>query len=185
MEKTDIMVDIETLGTRADASIIEIAAVKFCGEDIISKFFTTVNHKLSDNCGLAGSVDLEACRFWENTISYVPDNLGDYTIMEALLSLEKWLGEELRTSAKTSTERLWAKPASFDFPILESALHRCGMKPLWSYKDLHCMRTAVNLCKSVGYDPGKGVRDPVHHALCDAQDQIIVLNRALTYLGVQ
>ena len=53
----NVMVDLETMSSRADASICSIGAVKFEGKEILDTFYCTVDLKSCKDAGLRVSMD--------------------------------------------------------------------------------------------------------------------------------
>lgn len=161
---TQIMLDLETLGTCAPAPIVEIALLPF---------------KLCYN-GLENAVNLYLPRFYEEGVFY--PSVKKQVMGGAPLDIETvswWLGQseearlhlqrtlnnrekegisltcvigEMRNwlthhgvrSNEEHSCKVWAKPSAFDFPLLESfcSLAR-DTAPLWHHRAKSCLRTYV------------------------------------------
>ena len=120
MSYPDVMVDIETTGTRPEmTAIIQIAAVKF------SLAEGTVGHKFFDQ-----SLMIPPSRFWDEGtrewwLSDKADILqGIYSRMRdpktVLEEFVAWVNDERDFSQPL---RFWSKPTSFDFAFISSYLH--------------------------------------------------------------
>lgn len=124
MDFPDIMVDLETTGTRPETTnIIQIAAVKFNLRtgDVDPNFF--------DRC----MIPLPT-RFWQEDTrewwSKMPDILdGIYRRMEPA----KDVMQDFSNWAYNSTH-LWAKPVSFEFPFIQSYFHELEIYNPFSFR---------------------------------------------------
>ena len=161
----DIMLDLETLGTTADACIMSIGAVRF---DVASD-------KLDDQ-GFYASVSIESNleanrRIQEGTlIWWLKQGVGAQGVFheekqplwDALIGLSDWIGDGQKIN-------VWSNGADFDLPMLTHAYIPLGMEVPWLFYNSRCFRTYKNL-------PGaKDVRIPFggtkHNALFDAVHQ--------------
>lgn len=161
--KTDsIMIDMETLATRADAVILSIGAVKFQREtdyidDAAFYAICTVGSQL--NRHMSGST----LEWWMSqdakakAIFSSPDKLP---LSQALAQLSEWSDDEFRT--------LWANGADFDIPLILHALDTHNLKPLVRYYNHRCYRTMKNEYTMVPQPTFEGT---AHNALMDAIHQ--------------
>ena len=167
MANTDIMIDLETLATTPDATILTIGAVKFdpFGEDVIepkcSKFYVKVD---VDSCDRIGLVTNDATiEWWANQSkeaqeeAFSPDNRID--IEDAFQQLYKFCW---------GAKRVWSHGAGFDIIICEHIFRKIGKAIPWSFWQVRDTRTLFDL----GINPN---RPPVlkHHALEDAWNQAV------------
>ena len=157
-----VMVDLETLGTAADACIISIGAVRF-----------NIDTKEIDDDGFYASISI--------------DSNGDRRIQES--TLVWWLGQgvnaqkvfhepkrdldlvlqELAAWIDDPEVIMWSNGADFDLPMLTHAYISFGMEVPWHFWNSRCVRTYKNL-------PGaKNIKVPYdgtkHNALFDAIHQ--------------
>ena len=159
-----LMIDLETLGTTADAVILSIGAVKFDLE----------SDKVDDE-GFYGSVSVESNldanrKISEDTLLWwlkqpaaaqAVFHEDKLSLEQTLIDLSDWLGDSERI--------VWSKGANFDIPVLEHAFKQFHMQPPWEFWNTRCVRTYMAL-------PGaKGIRAPTegvkHNALSDAYEQ--------------
>lgn len=159
-----IMLDLETLGTVADACIMSIGAVRF---DIDSE-------EIDDN-GFYASVSIESNlshkrRIQEDTLIWWmkqgENAQGVFheekqTLDVALFDLADWIG--------TGDCHVWANGADFDLPMLAHAFVQCGQEVPWEFWNSNCFRTYKKLpgAKLIKL-PFTGVK---HNALFDAVHQ--------------
>lgn len=167
MALTDVMIDLETLATSPDASILTIGAVKFdpFGNDIAEpaceKFYVRVDLDSCDRIGLVTHDDTIA--WWGNQSkeaqeeAFSTDNRID--IVDAMNQLYKFCW---------GAKRVWSHGAGFDIIICEHIYRKIQKSIPWSFWQVRDTRTLYDL----GIDPK---RPPVlkHHALEDAWNQAV------------
>lgn len=172
---SDVMVDLETLGTRAGCQILSIGAVAFTGtqvRDTDCTFYTVINAPTRlQRLGLwlRGKLpftDPETLQWWRDKTPearmVLEQHYGrmGHDLPEALRLFNAWL-------AQFPGVRVWGNGADFDNPILISAYHSAGVPQGWGNWSGRCYRTLKSLVKGP-----KLVRRGVHHnALDDAISQ--------------
>jgi hypothetical protein len=164
----EILLDIEVLGLRPGAAIIEIGAVAFSTAtgEVTSSF-----HQLVRPDKLAAA-DLQTLQWHaeQGTWPRVSRDLG-VPIYLALSDFSAWIGE-------VGSETFWSWGASFDFPHLDAAYATAGIPIPWRYSRCQCARTVWN----VAY-PGTKAGEKPHHALEDAKISAGDLTHALAKLA--
>ena len=174
-----VMIDLETLSKRSDAAIVQVAALAFDPETgTTSRTFNGVIR----NSGGAFDVDTVAWWMQQAHASVLgaklqdPDQTGDEReVLVELCQFFRLCGD---------VEAVWAHGATFDFPILESALARCGLSKPWHYRTPRDTRTLF------AYAPGgmpKVETNPTreHDALYDCEVQVAQVCGALKALRDQ
>lgn len=159
-----VMIDLETLSTRANATILSIGATKFTlGEGIIDKFYCNVDAKSCKEVGLHVSKD--TVEWWMQQSKAARDALLDnqITIQEALTNFTAWIGKDKVMP--------WGNGASFDITIMESAYVATGLIAPWRYNSIMCYRTVMNLMGLSNAKIRAAENDTHHHALDDAISQ--------------
>ena len=168
-----IMVDLETLSTRAHATILSIGAVKFNIQDgILDTFYTNIDAKSCKDFGL--HVSKSTVEFWAKqkpealkALMVDPKPL-DFALDEFI----KWIGSD--------EIMIWGNGASFDVTILEEAMSAVGIKKYpWMHWNIMCFRTVMNLIGIRNSDIRKSENDLHHHALDDAISQTNTLLKVL------
>ena len=157
------MVDLETMGNGTDAAICSIGAIKFdpdADSSTDAEFYSHVNLQSSQDNG--GRIDAETVLWWLNQSAQATeaitrqDDIVD--IRDALWGFrEFYLG----------SDGIWAAPATFDIPILESAYRRCNSPVPWNFRQVNCWSTVRKLLKIP-----KTPNINAHHALADARAQV-------------
>ena len=164
---SDIMIDLETLNTTPDASILTIGAVKFdpFGQELkepkMDSFYVKVDLDSCNRIGLTTNDDTIA--WWANQsqaaqdAAFDPD--GRIDIEDAFARLYKFCW---------GAKRVWANGACFDIIICEHVFRKINRACPWKFWEVRDVRTAFDL----GIDPK---RPPVtaHHALEDAWNQAV------------
>jgi exodeoxyribonuclease VIII len=163
-----IMIDLETMGTRADAPIVSIGAVAFDAKGIDREFYCTVSLHSAVRSGAV--IDPSTAMWW----------LGQDTDARAALTLNQnealGLEEGLRyfmqfvCSYGDNLKGVWGNGATFDNVIMHESGKRCGV-PMWEFWKDKCYRTVKGLYPEVKMD-----RAGTHHnALDDAKSQALHL----------
>lgn len=163
--KTNVMVDLETLGTRPGCKIMSIGAVVFspAGVDIDKSFYIDIHRDQP----LAEQHDTIA--WWEGVRKdnpkaydriFGPDTVRT-PMAEALTHFAGWI------NAIGGEVLVWGNGADFDNPILSAAYTACGMSQPWGPWNGRCYRTLKGLRSDIRLSR-KGTH---HNALDDAVSQ--------------
>jgi len=157
--KTQVMLDLETLGNKPGAVIVAIGAVKFNGDEILSSFYERVD---AESCVKAGlTLDTSTVMWWlkqsdEARAEIVKPGMP---LTEALTMFTAWIGDP--------NLEVWGNGAAFDNVILAGAYDALGMERPWYFWNDRCYRTMKSLHPEIPME-----RDGVHHnALDDAISQ--------------
>lgn len=187
-----IMADIETMGTGANARIIQIGAVGFDFNE-----GTLEPHELlqmEDRCfnvrvaNYPGSTeDAGAKTFWADPAQAEAlaaiERMDEVPLADALAKFSKFVKEWLGTRGA-----LWAKPPQFDLRIISEAYTLAGMERPWHYRHERDLRTMLYLAKQV---PLTGFKAPdisgakllAHYGLHDAIEQAVIAQAAFRSLS--
>ncbi len=178
---TQVMADLETLATTADAAVIQIAAVAFDSETgaTISEFNVHVRHP-------AGCID-PGTVFWWMQQAAAPVvakacEASPYTTAGALAALTEWFA-----TLGPGVAGVWSFPSSFDLPILSLAYANAKAERPWNHRLERCQRTVLAGAGFRGKDrPDVPLPDGymVHDALSDCRMQIAWLIAASRKTGV-
>ena len=159
-----VMVDLETLGTVADAVICSIGAVKF---DLNSDAFDDVGFYAS--ASIDSNLDTRR-RIQEDTLLWWLKQPLDAqtvfhekktTLRSCLEDFSDWLGDD--------NFFMWSNGADFDLPMVAHAYTQHNMEIPWKFWNSRCFRTYKNLPQASGvtFTPA-GIK---HNALADAINQ--------------
>lgn len=163
-----IMIDLETLGTTADAVILSIGAVKFdlaTGKIDDNGFYRSVS--VDSNLETKRRISEDTLIWWleqtpaaQKVFHEAKEHLSD-----ALVELSDWVG--------TDNYEMWSNGADFDLPMLAHAYTQHSIEIPWKFWNSRCFRTYKNLPGAKGI---KGAEPGVkHNALFDAYNQAVTL----------
>lgn len=162
MFKERTMVDIETLSTQPNATIISIGAVKFTQKGLGDEFYKIIRYDDSRH------ID-PATQAWWNTQSEEAKLVltgGTQPLREVVEEFKQFLGDD--------TE-IWGNGSDFDNVILADAFKQLGFK--WNHRANRCYRTLKSLHPGIELK-----RTGVHHnALDDAKSQALHAIEILNY----
>lgn len=171
----NIVIDIETFGTRARAAIIQIGAVALGEPD--EYFERKISWRQQGR-----SVDAETMRWWfDQRAKGTPIPEGVVTLPEALRELAQWM-EKFVGEGETELV-VWGNGPTFDITILTDAFRQqLDEEPPWQYKNERCMRTIIDAARKAGWRYTR--RAPEHDALQDAIDEAGLISGALAWLSM-
>lgn len=169
---SDLMLDIETLGTASNSVITQIGACYFDRiTGVISDEFL-VNIQVQDSINNGFVIDGGSLRFWfELTGSnpaknYIPSwFMNPQTVSKALALFRDFCHKN-----KTTKLIAWAH-ATFDFPLLQDAYNRMNQGFPIPYRRLRDIRTLVDL-SGIEYKKDKDGDPKTHDALDDCRYQV-------------
>jgi hypothetical protein len=168
-----LMIDLETLGTRPGAVVVEIGLVWFsAGDPCEHERVVRVDVQDALNHGLR--VDAATLAWWmgqddeARRALFNPDPLDTADHMNMPVSLRMAAHQVCDAISGMAPVGVWANGASFDLPILAEMLHRAHVPVPWDYRRERCFRTVNGLFPTVPKLPHGGVR---HSAVDDAKYQ--------------
>lgn len=147
----DIMVDLETMGTRKTSVITTLAAVQFnlqTGE-IGKTFSVNIDMDSAHEAGL--TMDVSTIKWWMRQDGDIRAKMfvDASPISQALIAFSEWImdirEEQLKEPEELRGLKFWGNSASFDLGILENAYYACKLVVPWGYREEFCYRTAINL----------------------------------------
>lgn len=169
-----VMIDLETMGTRPNAPIIAIGAVKFTAMGLVDKeFYVSIDLESAVNDGHA-VVDPKTVLWWMEQGGEARSALRENKkkVLTALYEFHDWLKPDEPVG-------VWGNGASFDNVILSETYRRMNLTPPWPFWADRCYRTVKNLYPACTLE-----RTGVHHnALDDAKSQANHLLKIDTEFG--
>lgn len=129
----NIMLDLETMSTSANAAIVSIGAVKFNHSEITDKFYTTIDLQSCIKKGF--EIDGNTIKWWMKQSDDARKEIYNkgVEIKDALRDFRKWIGKE--------NIQIWGNGADFDNTILTNAFCKYGLILPWPYHSNRCFRT--------------------------------------------
>jgi DNA polymerase III epsilon subunit-like protein len=186
---SNIMLDLETMGTRPGSAILIIAAVVFEMEDTKwpstetdeglrkrEHFYARIDLQSCVNEGLV--IDDDTAKWWNSQEDHVRNealpvnHTGDArdSIRNALVNFSKWY----KSLGRNVT--VWGNGSSFDCGIMSEAYKVLGMTVPWKYFLERDLRTVLDLG---GVKPWDQPQINLHHALWDCWRQILGYQKAI------
>ena len=183
----DIMVDLETLDTEADAIIVSIGACFFnplTGE--IGKVFDRVIEV--DDCSSKGMrMSGSTLGFWlknpEAAGMVFGDDIQKVSLKTALQDFYSFIKYE--SEDQVGRVRLWANDPSFDKSMITYSSRACGIEYPLAFWNTRCVRTILGLYPNTLFKQWKidNPRQGYHQASFDAIYQAQYISHILRELG--
>ena len=160
------MLDLETMGTSANAPIIAIGAVSFDRDGVYDEFYQQIS--LADNMLHGRKPDASTIIWWlqqsDDARAAFAQNNHSHQLDITLMAFTDWfnLGRLVE---------VWGNGASFDNAILADAYRSVGLEQPWKFWNDRCYRTVKEMHRHVKLE-----RVGTHHnALDDARSQALHL----------
>ncbi|MBY0237899.1 MAG: 3'-5' exoribonuclease [Burkholderiaceae bacterium] len=174
----DVMIDLETMGTRPDAPIIAIGAVAFDIDKGVlgERFYTTVD--LASSVSQGARIDPGTVMWWLKQGDEARAALQDGSqapVNIALQNLTLWL----RTNcAPTNKLRPWGNGANFDPVILEEHYRKADLDVPWKFWNIRCCRTLAALRPDIKRQNNGTMHNALDDAIAQAE-QIIAIFQSM------
>lgn len=175
----EMMLDIETFGTRPGSVIVSIGAVVFdSGADGLGpEFYANVEAR---SCGMRGMTTDEATlKFWA-----LPENkraLSRLSTKPKPIDLAMALKRLSHFYEDNDCSRIWGHGCAFDVVLVEEAMRKCDVEFPWRFRDLRDTRTLFDLVETF---PDRDLgRYPKHEALADAKYQAVCVQHVRATLA--
>lgn len=141
----DVMIDLETLGTTADAVIVSIGAVRFDINAAPGTPFASADDCFYIVCSVGSQADRHISRatqewWWQQ--SPQARDVFDQPSTDITLAL---VGLGAFISATPGKPNVWSNGADFDLPMLAHAYRQYGVALPWKPYAGRCYRTYKNL----------------------------------------
>lgn len=171
---SDVMIDIETLGTKPGAAILSIGAVMFGMDGLGDTFYAPIDLESCTSAGL--TINPATVRWWLQQsdaarAAAIPPKAAP--LRQVLMAFQAWFVSQ-------DAKYPWCHGATFDVPILDAAYHACRLASPWKFSAVRDTRTLYDLA-GVKVDRHAGT---YHHALDDAINQAEAAARALRIVHV-
>ena len=172
----DVMLDLETLSTRPDATILTFGACKFNPykqEEITQGIYFRIN--VDEQIALGRHVDDNTIEWWGKQAEDVYAEAFD---PNDRISLEKFTQELNRFIV--GVDNIWAQGPVFDIVILENLYRQMGLPCPWQFWQIRDSRT---LLSSLG-DPREKNKAGLHNALEDCVSQAEAVQFVFNKAGI-
>lgn len=161
----EVMLDLETLGTKPGCVILSIGAVFFDSEKIGEKFYEIID--IQNSCDLGFNIEAQTVLWWIEQKKEALELLSKKgkKVIDVLKKFNYWI-----SSNASDQILLWGNGSDFDNVILDFAYNKISYKSLnkpWGKFSNRCYRTIKNEFPEIEIK-----RVGVHHnALDDAINQ--------------
>lgn len=158
------MLDVESMGTNADAALVGIGAVFFDeATGTGAEFYRTIN--LATAVLRGGTIDAATVMWWlgQDEAARNAIRFNSYHVDEALTDFVGFV----KSNVHVPDLLIWGCSPTFDCEKVNSALVRSRIEVPWRYYNERCYRTVRERNKRVELDERTGL----HNALDDAKFQ--------------
>ena len=170
------MLDLETLSTKPDATVLTFGACKFNPykqEDIDKGIYFRIN--VDEQITLGRDVDDSTVEWWGKQAEDVREEaLGDGD----RITLEQFTKELNRFIV--GAKNIWAQGPVFDIVILENLYRQLGLPCPWQFWQIRDSRTLL----STHGDPREKNKVGLHNALEDAVSQAQAVQHVFNACGI-
>ena len=173
---THASIDLETIDTRPQATVLSLGAVKFNPFDDSephSEMYFKISVDDQDSLGRTASDD--TIEWWSKQDPKIMeeafDQEGAITVEEALSKINKFV---------VGVDVLWGQGYGFDYTIIEDMYRSLGKPIPYNFWQVRDSRTLFSVCKE---DPRKKIQNDLHNALADAYYQSKAIQMAYKELG--
>jgi hypothetical protein len=174
----DVMIDLETLDTRATSVILSIGAVKFGTVGNYGTFYR--NCLFDDQIRVHNrSVSESTVRWWFDQTPEARAHLAvnPLPLAMVLAELRQWFEQD-----PGPVEHVWARGQDFDIAILNHAYDQYGQVKPWTYRQPRDSRTVVDDYLPLDQRPPEA--GTLHNALDDALYEAECVRRVKLLLRV-
>ena len=167
----DLMIDIETMGTKPYSAIVSIGACFFDIEtgDIGPKFYEVVS---IDSCQKLGmNLDAATMQWWMKQDEAAKKIFFGFKrpVIDVMKDFQKFCSEYVSKKVL----RPWGNGSSFDITLMESAFELTGVECPWNFWNVRDVRTIVALGSGISDAKNTIKREGTYHnALDDAIHQV-------------
>ena len=173
----DVMLDLETLGTRPGCVILTLGAVKFDPYSLRepdSGIYFRVD--VDEQTALGREVQEDTLNWWLNQSEDIREEALGEQDRVSLTTLYRDLNKFL-----VGVDNIWAQGPLFDFAILENLYRQCGWPTPWQYWQIRDSRTLFG----VHGDPRVKGKAGLHNALEDCVSQAVAVQEIYNKLGIE
>ena len=180
---SDIMVDIETLGTKPNSVMLTIGAVRFDpfaddsklknGPNDMDMFYARVDPE--SFTWPDAEIDDNTLAWWGKQSAEVREEAfteaDRHPVLQVMQDFYKWC---------QPFDRIWANGPAFDIVILEHIYRRLGRGFPWQYYQVRDCRTVYKLAPK-----HERVNPALHHAAWDCWAQVVALQSCLKIMNIK
>jgi hypothetical protein len=171
------MIDLETLATGFDATVLTIGGVKFDPNNIsqpMQEFYYKFD--VDEQTARGRKVDENTITWWGKQSKEVQEDAlgeeGRTPVIEVLKALNKWC---------VGVDSIWCQGPAFDIVILENMYKEWQHHLPWNFWQIKDSRTLFQIMPK---DPRKEINFQAHNALEDSKVQALCVQQSIKQLGL-
>ena len=171
-------IDLETIDTRPQATVLSLGAVKFDPHSAIephSELYLKIS--VDDQDRLKRTTSDSTIEWWSKQDPKIMEEAFDQT---GAVSVEQALAQVSKFAVGVDT--LWGQGYGFDYTILEDMYRSIGKPIPWNFWQIRDSRTLFGVCNE---DPRKKIQNDLHNALADAYFQSKAIQIAYKELDIK
>ncbi len=173
----DVMLDLETLGTRPDCVILTLGAVKFNPYTIEAPGpGLYIRPDADEQIARGREVQDDTVQWWMRQAGDVREEAlgteGRVPVEQMYRELNKFL---------VGVDNIWAQGPVFDIAILENLYRQYGWPTPWQFWQINDSRTLFK----VHGDPREKNKAGLHNALEDCVSQAVAVQTVFNRLGLE
>ena len=174
---TSVMIDIETLDTKPNSTILTVGGVKFdpCDD---REPWDAVYHRLDldEQSQLGRTTSEDTLAWWARQDQAIRDEAFSdrdrISLADFFKDFNRWL---------VGADTVWCHTTHFDITILETLARDLGVPVNWSFYQIRDTRTVYAMLPR---DPRKDIQQDAHNALADSYYQALALQEAYRQLNL-
>jgi hypothetical protein len=175
---THAMIDLETLGTSPDCTVLTIGGVKFDPNQVSNPYQEFYYRFDVDEQLEKGRTTLQSTLDWwarqEKSVRDEALGDGDRTpVLDVLKDLNKWC---------VGVDTIWCQGPAFDIVILENLYQQYEHHVPWAFWKIRDSRTLFGIMPS---DPRKEIDFQAHNALEDCKIQALCVQQSIGKLKLK
>lgn len=184
----DIMLDLETLDVKPGAVILSIGAVAFGltdeGKTLVSPDCFYERLDIDEQLAKGGTVSGNTLQWWfqQSDKARMAATASPNGAKFVLGRFNNWYLKFVRLTGHRP--KIWGHGATFDLPILEAAMHRHDVQPVWDFRAGRDTRTLFDIAGKKMGDFGT-VNQNEHDSLADALFQCDETGKCIKYINDQ
>lgn len=200
----DIMLDLETLGTKPGAIVTQIGAVAFDRSNLGSigfPFWVKIDIESAESVGL--ELDARTVKWWLKQSDAARHSMvSDDTVLliDALSMFHTYVKKITHEQNGGEVPGVWGNGAAFDNVLLRTCYETLSLDAPWPFWQDRCFRTMKNvvtgwnrtglqerasaICEQLNRDYAMIIPTATHTAIYDAVLQAVTMGRILNEIGV-
>lgn len=164
----EVMVDLESMGTRPDAPILAIGAVTFNLQTLTLGEMFYINVDLASSVSLGSVIDPDTVMWWLKQSDEARSALTRVRGVNAPVALQNFSAWLDRNTVEIKSRKVWGCGPDFDCVLLSEHYRKAMHEVPWMFWNQRDYRTVKNLYQNVEQDPRVGH----HKAVDDAVHQV-------------